>query len=845
MAEPISQQQLEEWVLQGDYHVALQALGRPEFTPGDGSWPEWIFRQMHRFHYYGDKGEGVMIQPIAYQPLDRFLQKVALNKLTYEDHARCWSCYVHLSQLHKRPISPVVYHTSFFDASPYDLALALARRGDDEGLEIMIHHFGHLLPKWHLLDQLPVTVPAYVYARFVLEDPQLEDEWLDQHARTRFECAGQLEDWSTLMEQHRPESVLIKGWNALLQGADEPTLEQPNQQERDGGGVQLTADDRGKIENLANGEAVENQFNGLPNNGKQHVVVENGVMNGVESAKDSAHDDLVPALVEEDAETPTGGEGSDDISGPVREGVEISVSEDSPDAGGSAVSPDKTEPQQQDDEDRSLVSQSAELVENTSSNSMSYSDSERSSEKDASLQHMADNEVSVEGENGAANSECSPPSEAIQENGTANSECSPVTEAMKPTDNGVQFLEDTATSCGGELPTSDDKLEPKGIVEVPPQPIELSCNGLSAAIATPIPIEYEADELDLALDVNVSLSSTAKKLDLGLAVDDTQTEGPACKTPATTLPAKGTADRTPKSLRRDLSECMNMLETLNEELASQSLEAEHKTRVQGVLKDLQKRLRRMKKRHAKRQGKEPPVAQAVDPPQSGESRSEGEEHAEKEINGTHVGPQSPTKEGSVQEVAHLTNEIERLESLLRQHQSLEVSNGKTSAGQAGQETKELIAGEVAKPEPDTQSVMNKIKEMENDHELLRRADKARIRYLEQMLKGREELLMSPASSARSESSDFSPTTSLFSPFRTPARRTMGQESPMIPSGSSDDQQVHELAMALECSERQRGQALEDLQMEREFYAEKIRSLQLAFRKMVGKKPKKKKSQKNL
>jgi hypothetical protein len=45
--------------------------------------------------------------------------------------------------------------------------------------------------------------------------------------------------------------------------------------------------------------------------------------------------------------------------------------------------------------------------------------------------------------------------------------------------------------------------------------------------------------------------------------------------------------------------------------------------------------------------------------------------------------------------------------------------------------------------------------------------------------------------------------------------------------------LQDLAFALELSEQQRALALEDLQQEREFYAAKVRSLQLAFRDMMG------------
>jgi hypothetical protein len=35
MADQVTQQQIEGWVASGNYHAALQALGRPAFHPGD------------------------------------------------------------------------------------------------------------------------------------------------------------------------------------------------------------------------------------------------------------------------------------------------------------------------------------------------------------------------------------------------------------------------------------------------------------------------------------------------------------------------------------------------------------------------------------------------------------------------------------------------------------------------------------------------------------------------------------------------------------------------------------------------------------------------------------------
>lgn len=50
--------------------------------------------------------------------------------------------------------------------------------------------------------------------------------------------------------------------------------------------------------------------------------------------------------------------------------------------------------------------------------------------------------------------------------------------------------------------------------------------------------------------------------------------------------------------------------------------------------------------------------------------------------------------------------------------------------------------------------------------------------------------------------------------------------------SKTNQDVQQLAFALEVSERQRAQALDDLQEQRAFYADKMKHLQEAFRRMI-------------
>jgi hypothetical protein len=83
--------------------------------------------QMHCAHYARSEG-GCKVEPREYQSIDRFLEKVSLNKLSVEDHERCWLCYTDLCRLHQEPVLPVIYHTVFFDVSPMELAMSLAQR---------------------------------------------------------------------------------------------------------------------------------------------------------------------------------------------------------------------------------------------------------------------------------------------------------------------------------------------------------------------------------------------------------------------------------------------------------------------------------------------------------------------------------------------------------------------------------------------------------------------------------------------------------------------------------------------------------------------------------------------
>jgi hypothetical protein len=187
-----------------------------------------------------------------------------------------------------------------------------------------------------------------------------------------------------------------------------------------------------------------------------------------------------------------------------------------------------------------------------------------------------------------------------------------------------------------------------------------------------------------------------------------------------------------------------------------------------------------------------------------------------------------------QEVQFLRNQVDELEELLHKYQQAqEDMDISTRAEQAGQDTKETTADDETSSantsidDVDVKALKALISSMESERDMERRADKARIHYLEQILREKERLIASPMSA----SSPLSTPRRDGSVVSTPGRKR--QQTPKISNSPNTSVQVQELAYALECSECQRAQALQDLQIEREFYAAKVRQLQGAFRKMMG------------
>lgn len=731
MADQVTPQQIEAWVASGNFHAALQALGRPTFQPGDGSWCEWIMIQMHGAHYArleGGKGE-----PIEYQPIDRFLEKVSLNKLSVEDHERCWLCYTDLSRLHSETVLPVIYHTLFFDASPMELATALAQRGDDEGLEIMLYHFDHILPKWQLLDCFPVSLSAYQYARFILEDPVMDENWLYQHVQNRYECAGQVLDWIDLLEQHRPDSLLASRWRLFLDEEDLPSGRQVPS-------LLCSHSDSNELLDVSEGQGHEEER--VPN-------LVNGFHSGesVSSvpSSDVPQDAVLPSILSTNVVS-----SFIPIVTPIRDHAivkeELNMSQRtdfSTDPNITNSPPMKPEllicKLVNGDSDTALEKQIDVLnkipIENHDENILEkLHDDDKQSQRETNF--------------------------SLQESSNDSDKSFDLTECQ-PYCNGVHVIPDGAVVVDDvTLPTALDEVEASNQSNVTTALVETDIHDI-----TPDKI------MDGEISETVSGFATTGATNI-------------CDAVSTRIDKPGLQPG--RDFRRDLCGCVNLVQKCIDYTRSQGDEID-KEQLQLGLKDLRKRLKRIRKTNYL-------------PDSTEDSKTDDSSKTENE------------------EIAFLRKRVEELTKVFSQHQTFESDLS-------------LVGEQAVEPfrnyEAEIQSLKDQLNALSNEFEIEKRADTARIRYLRQLLAEKEQLSASPRCTKGSPS-----TPSLQFLNRTPLRKTEG--SPKIPDCSSTEKQLQELCYALECSERQRAQALEDLQLEREFYAEKVRSLQLAFRSMVGK-----------
>ena len=866
MADQVTPQQIEEWVAEGDYHTALQALGRSDFQPGDGSWSEWIMMQMHHVHYARSRLTGLKAEPEEYQQIDRFLRKVALIKLSKEDHARCWQCYIQLCELHGEPILPVVYHTLFFDASPMELAVALAQRGDDEGLEIMLYNFGHLLPKWELVDQLPVSLPAYQYARFILDDQTMEDDWLDLHVQKRYERAGQVVDWIELLEQHRTESPLLARWRTFLDVEDSQFTEQEQ--------TAAPNDDMCSLEVPA--ETIEPVSADTIEPENQTMMT--GDTLSYDEAEDAANDALVqvtdvqltkethnqenaatervatfsPDTIEPETRTMMAGdtlsldEAEDAANNALVQVTDAKLTKEANNQENAAtervatVSPDSREP-----EARTVIvgdTLSDNEAEDTANDALVPATDvqltkEANNQKNAATERVAAVIPTVTPERGHSVGtealevgsdlkyntagvptliEESPPvkanggaHQALQNGGSVESSAE-VLEAYVSVDREKTRVEIfVALEAEGDNASVNQEEEKKS--QEPPyrnQEVSIGAEKAEDTITRlhdgeeGLFVETESNGRVIA-DSPVRTRSKEKQIsskEMASELDKMVEDGVNIDLPKSNKPV---GDQPTRSLRRDLSDCASVLQTFLQELQSQEeIDQEH---IKSGLKDLRKRLKMMRKVHCK------PTREKMGEQCSEQTKALDQRSIDQEEAG----------------VDFLRSRVEELENLLHQYQSREAGFSPQN-DQGCQDTKETTDGEPFRSqELEIQSLKDQLSKIESECDIEKRADKARIRYLQQLLREREQLIASPW-----ESSGGTPLTPpMKSSIRTSPRKP--QESPKIPDSPSSEKQMQDLAYALEISERQRAQALEDLQLEREFYAAKVKQLQLAFRKMVG------------
>jgi hypothetical protein len=725
-----------------------------------------------------------------------------MNKLSPDDHERCWQCYIHLSELHRRPVSPVVYHTTFFDASPLELATALAQRGDDEGLEILIYHFGHLLPKWNLVDMLPVSVPAFQYARFVLEDESLNDGWLDHHVRQRFLSGGQISDWIALLEENRPESPLLELWKELRASGDDAAMSNFELSfENAKLNVSLTPIEEGLHENSVD---------------LSHILMHNGSFVINESEQDiilecDDEQNKEPELVEET--NPLVVDGDNDradtaLSGKQDRGAVVTNREE---VAEESKSIDGTE--------EDLVSQH-ELPDDMDPDSKVEPESIASRDpivpsvyEETELPLQEDTEVVL------ANNEAFPKASESNMGLEVNDVAISIEDCMLPIEGSPEFEVATEDIEGAQSNSVTSEPHAEFLTEVAEQVVNESdrvfdatadskatASTMSSPIAENGPKDLASPESDL-LDGDSKETSVSgerksgEKSSNGLGQIAAVGSEEEKASPKRRKKKKGESSPNKNSpqriLRRDLSDCVDIVQAIMDEIINNKGINEDELHL--VLTDLRKRMKKMCKVHGK--------------------STREVETADNDLN---------------QEVQFLRNRVDELEEMLHKYQQAqEDMDISTRAEQAGQDTEETTADDETSSantsidDVDVKALTALIGTMETGRDMERRADKARIRYLEQILREQERLIASPMSAS--------------SPLSTPRRdcsvastpRRKRQQTPKITNSPNTSVQVQELAYALECSERQRAQALQDLQIEREFYAAKVRQLQGAFRKMVG------------
>ena len=205
-AEYPSPEELQALVAHGDYYHALHLLGCPGFTPGDGSWTEWILLQMYR-HRTHDSTTFDPVDPVdpvnsKVDTAPAYLQLVAkLFPLPMDHHDRSWRCYYDLCAYFQQPVQPFQFYTTFLSVPPNQLALSMTRRSDLHGLDILLSYFP--MGCTVLLMEIPPTLAAKHYIHLIpweADAAHLQD-FIKDHIRERFQQTGRIMDWVEVIKE--------------------------------------------------------------------------------------------------------------------------------------------------------------------------------------------------------------------------------------------------------------------------------------------------------------------------------------------------------------------------------------------------------------------------------------------------------------------------------------------------------------------------------------------------------------------------------------------------------------------------------------------------------------------
>jgi hypothetical protein len=760
-----SLEEIEELIITGDYHAALQIVGRPGFQPGDGSLSEFIMIHMHTDHY--NKENEFPIEPKEYKDLSVFLRKVSRNKLSKEEHHRCWLCYSHLCKHYGTQCSPVVYHSRFFDSTPVELALSLAQRGDIGGLEILFSYFCNLLNMTCIIDQIPATVPAFKYAQFVLADSNLDIKWLSQHIINRHNCSGNVLDWIEILENNVTYVDLLEKCKRLQD-------EESNFQT-----------DFGLKINPMHGKP-----SSIPDTTNDTPETKGAIINGKEPP-------VKIALV-----TPDKFSRMEIVPQLKLRGQHFSLSSHFIDDSPQLQQNSSSDTSQQSENDVLFhVSQSmnenlfdelsAHLISQVLYEELVYDDGHSPQVSHISWPEdliTKDMTVEIKPSNLEAFDMQSVESTNVYDKGSISPD---------PEQHG--YLDTEEDRKCSQIASSQNIIETNcSIGESGARVEDFVAHGMSDEVcnieSSTEQSSFLADECEGDKDVNESVevhrmvndSSTEiqivtveDEISICESVDVTDERVNAHEYSVSLERQGGNLD-----MKSDVVNCLSDVQNLVSSLNLK--ETIDKEQLYSSLKIIQRRLKRMIKSLKSTAVEENEKSHDIQIPISSQCMSDPNE------------------------LELYKQKVIDLEKVINQCQC----HGYQSANHEPDPKVE----ESINQSREVQSLEEKLQHLSHEYEMEKKADTARIHYLQQLISERDSLLSIPTQLCNE---GFHPKTS-----------SKNIQSPKIPEVSSEKAELRDLIYALECSECQRAQALEDLHLEREFYAAKFRSLQEAFRRMV-------------